>query len=268
MRWRCPAWAAATAGRLEGRRARHRAGKDVHLDMSGNNHAPSGGECVLAIESSQRFLSLAVAVGGRCVVAEQGADKPQAEGLLPTLESCLAEAGVTMADIDAGVYAKGPGSFTSIRLAMGFFAALRSVRDLPVQGLSSLATLARGGYRRNGHERVVACVDARGGEVYLGAYRFGEGVCESLIEDGLHSPGQLGASELPALGELIEDKGVALLGSGWLRYREQIAASLGGLRDIPLADSELNASAIDLLGLSGAMAGDSALGVNYLRAPT
>jgi tRNA threonylcarbamoyladenosine biosynthesis protein TsaB len=76
---------------------------------------------------------------------------------------------------------RGPGAFTGVRLAIAIAQGIALALDRPIVGVSTLAALALQGQG----ERILAAIDARMGEVYLGAF-------ERRI-DGLH----------PLAGELV-----------------------------------------------------------------
>ena len=69
------------------------------------------------------------------------------------------------ADLDAIAFGAGPGSFTGLRIACGIAQGLAFARNLPVLGVSSLEAMAE----ECGAQRVLACLDARMGEVYYSA---------------------------------------------------------------------------------------------------
>jgi tRNA threonylcarbamoyl adenosine modification protein YeaZ len=85
-----------------------------------------------------------------------------AELLTPAIRDALADAGVTLADLDAVVTGLGPGPYTGLRVGVVTAAALADARGLPVIGVCSLDAIGSG-------ERTVV-TDARRKEVYWAAY--------------------------------------------------------------------------------------------------
>lgn len=59
------------------------------------------------------------------------------EVLTPNIVDCLAEAGLTPADLDAVVVGTGPGPFTGLRVGMATGAAFGEALDIPVHGVES-----------------------------------------------------------------------------------------------------------------------------------
>ncbi len=78
------------------------------------------------------------------------------------LERLLRQSGLRAADLEALAFGSGPGSFTGLRIACGIVQGLAFARDLPVLGISSFEAIAE----EAGASRVIACLDARMGEVY------------------------------------------------------------------------------------------------------
>ncbi len=121
---------------------------------------------LLAIETATDVLSIAVLAGDRMLEHSSTAGQRQAELLLSEIDRLLARAGITVRDLDAVAFGAGPGSFTGLRLACGVAQGIAAARALPVLGVSTLAAIAGA----VDAPRVVACLDARMGEVYHAAF--------------------------------------------------------------------------------------------------
>ena len=91
-----------------------------------------------------------------------------AERLTPNVLAALADAALTMADLDAVVVGCGPGPFTGLRAGMATAAAYGHALSIPVHGVCSLDAI---GVRTTGDTLVVT--DARRREVYWARYRDG-----------------------------------------------------------------------------------------------
>jgi tRNA threonylcarbamoyladenosine biosynthesis protein TsaB len=121
---------------------------------------------LLAFETATRRLSVALWQDGESI--ERAAELPNggSERLLPWVHELLAEAGLTLAQIDGIAFGAGPGGFTGLRLACGVAQGLAWGLDLPVMPISTLEALALA----SGEREVWACLDARMNEVYGAAY--------------------------------------------------------------------------------------------------
>ena len=118
-----------------------------------------------AIETSTEWCSVALWLDGELRAIETRAGHRHGELALPMLGELLAQAGLGAADLQAIAFGAGPGSFTGLRIACGIAQGLAFARGLPVCGVSSLEAMAE----ESGAGRVVACLDARMGEVYYAA---------------------------------------------------------------------------------------------------
>ncbi len=94
--------------------------------------------------------------------------RAHAERLTPNVLDALADAGLTMADLDAVVVGCGPGPFTGLRAGMATAAAYGHALGIPVHGVCSLDAI---GVRTTGD--TLAVTDARRREVYWARYRDG-----------------------------------------------------------------------------------------------
>jgi len=118
-----------------------------------------------AVETSTEWCSVALWLDGELRAVERRAGHRHGELVLPMLESLLAGAGARMADLEAVAFGAGPGAFTGLRIACGVAQGIAFARGLPLCGISSLEAMAES----LGAPRVVACLDARMGEVYYAA---------------------------------------------------------------------------------------------------
>ncbi|MDM3977347.1 tRNA (adenosine(37)-N6)-threonylcarbamoyltransferase complex dimerization subunit type 1 TsaB [Mycobacterium marseillense] len=94
--------------------------------------------------------------------------RAHAERLTPNVVAALADAGLTMVDLDAVVVGCGPGPFTGLRAGMATAAAYGHALGIPVYGVCSLDAI---GVQTTGDALVVT--DARRREVYWARYRDG-----------------------------------------------------------------------------------------------
>lgn len=122
---------------------------------------------LLAFETATRRLSVALWQDGALI--ERAGEIPNGGSgqLLPWVRELLAEAGLTLNQIDGIAFGAGPGGFTGLRLACGVAQGLAFGLDLPVLPVSTLEALALA----SGERDAWVCLDARMNEVYAAAYR-------------------------------------------------------------------------------------------------
>ncbi len=151
---------------------------------------PADGLLLLALETATRFASVALLRGGALLaeLTSTGA-RPHSERLLPGVDRVLAAAGVTLAEVGAFAVSIGPGSFTGLRVSVATLKGLAFGDARPVAPVPTLAALAAGAAASPGP--VVACLDARRGEVYAAAWGPGGAALAPLVPEGVFTPGAL-----------------------------------------------------------------------------
>jgi tRNA threonylcarbamoyladenosine biosynthesis protein TsaB len=182
---------------------------------------------VLSLDTSTESCSAALSVGGQITDRYELAPRRHAELILPMVDALLREAGISLRDLDALAFGRGPGAFTGVRIATGVIQGLAFGAEKPVVPVSSLATLAQGvaGGRPAG-TLIMSAFDARMGEVYWGVYRIGEDSLVTLVgEEEVAKPGEVliprGAD--PKAGPLLIG-----VGSGWQTHESALRARCGG----------------------------------------
>ncbi|MGB8436807.1 MAG: tRNA (adenosine(37)-N6)-threonylcarbamoyltransferase complex dimerization subunit type 1 TsaB [Burkholderiales bacterium] len=203
---------------------------------------------VLVIETSSEQLSLALAHAGSVHVFEQIVGNRHAELVLPEIERLLATAGAAIGTLDAVVFGAGPGAFTGLRIACGVAQGLALPRNLPVLGVGTLEALAEGAFAEDpGANRVIACIDARMGEIYHAAYRR-----DARGWEPLNAPELVLPEELP----VPDDGGWVGCGSGFRAHGAALALRCGSHLARVDPDALPHASAMLRLALPRLAAGE------------
>ncbi|MFJ1268065.1 tRNA (adenosine(37)-N6)-threonylcarbamoyltransferase complex dimerization subunit type 1 TsaB [Legionella lytica] len=138
---------------------------------------------LLAIDTSTEQASVAISFGDELLHQEQGAQRTQAQFLLPMIDELLAKANTSMTQLDGIIFGCGPGSFTGLRIACSIAKGLAYANDLGLIPVSSLATIAWGARQQAGHadSAVLAVLDARMHEMYWAYYPPSEYVAEERV---------------------------------------------------------------------------------------
>lgn len=162
------------------------------------------------------MLSVALSMDNRLIERSEFCVNGGSDRLLPWVQQVLAEAGMSLQQLDAIAFGAGPGSFTGLRMACGVAQGLAYGADLPVIPVVTLAALALS----QGSGRILACLDARMKEVYYAAYEVnGDQVKEVLAP--LVCP--------PELLPLPPEKEWRGCGDGFASYADTLATRLGAV---------------------------------------
>jgi tRNA threonylcarbamoyladenosine biosynthesis protein TsaB len=130
---------------------------------------------LLGLSTAENECSLALVEDGLLVCEELWTAKlTHSRRLLGMIGHMLEKrAGITIDAVDGFVAAKGPGSFTGLRIGISVAKALAFAGQKPAAGISSLDGI---GFRFAWSSiPVCAMMDARRGEVYCAVYRFEKG---------------------------------------------------------------------------------------------
>ena len=169
---------------------------------------------LLAFDTSTEYCSVAVSVDGR-VLERSEAGNRHAERILSMVDALLAESGVSLKQLDAIAFGRGPGSFTGLRIGAGVAQGLAFGAERAVVPVSSLAALAQG----VDAPRVLAALDARMNQVYWGAFiRNAEGLMQPAGEECVSSPSDV---PVPAGENWIG------AGPGWAAYEAALNKRCG-----------------------------------------
>ena len=160
---------------------------------------------ILAIESSAKAASCAVTEDGNLLAQYfQKSALTHSRTLLAMTEHMLSDLDMKISDIDGIAVARGPGSFTGVRIGVAAAKGLAWGADKPVCGVSTLEAMA---YHLSDREGLICPVmDARRSQVYNALF---EGkTLKRLVPDR--------AIALEELAEEIKNSGktVYLVGDG------------------------------------------------------
>ena len=129
---------------------------------------------ILCIETSTDVCSVALSVAGQCVKEINTEDKRQhSSALVPNIEKCLKEYGISVRDLSAVAIGMGPGSYTGLRIgastAKGICFATKC-RFIAISSLQGLAYPFFSNLHARDHKYVMPTIDARRMEVYAAVY--------------------------------------------------------------------------------------------------
>ncbi len=129
------------------------------------------------LDTSFTHLRVGLAKGGKIIAS---LDKPafmrQSEEMIPTLGRLMEETKTGRSDIDSIIVARGPGSYTGVRIAMTAAKVMALALGKPLYLVSSLATL------REGEKKTAIMMDARAKRSYFAVYEGKKAIVEDCIK--------------------------------------------------------------------------------------
>jgi len=144
---------------------------------------------ILAFDTSNKTMSVALSEGS-LVRAEKTVNikRNHSVQLMPTIEELTNEIGWDIKTVDRIIVAKGPGSYTGVRIAVTVAKTLAWTIPCELVGISSLKTLAMNANIKP-NQLVSAVFDARRENIYTGLYRMNaEGLLDEVEpETHMHS---------------------------------------------------------------------------------
>lgn len=196
---------------------------------------------LLAIDTATSFASVAV-VGfdhgaARALATVEVETDRHSERLLPAIEHALATARCALDELDAVAVGAGPGSFTGLRIGLATAKGIAFAAGKPLWMASSLQALAWDLAATASAEVLVAALDARRDEIYVGVFeRRGAGVV-ALAPERVVPPGELaailaactdGERAVEIAGDAITVYGGALACPPHVRLRADVRATPSG----------------------------------------
>ncbi|MGL4716177.1 MAG: tRNA (adenosine(37)-N6)-threonylcarbamoyltransferase complex dimerization subunit type 1 TsaB [Aeromonas sp.] len=171
---------------------------------------------ILAVDTATEACSTALMVGDKVFSRWEEAPRDHTRKILPMVQSVLDEAGISLSELDAIAFGRGPGSFTGVRIGISAAQGLAFGAGVPLIGVSTLAAMAQGAYRLDGAEQVLTAIDARMNEVYFGRYELIDGRMQLVGDEVVSDPAAL----VDARGKQAGP--VACVGTGFETYGETL----------------------------------------------
>jgi tRNA threonylcarbamoyladenosine biosynthesis protein TsaB len=157
----------------------------------------------LALDASAGPASVALCIDGVCVQSRRIDRQGSAELLAPTVQECLASAGLHARELTDVIVGGGPGSFTGLRVAAAFAKGLVRGANATLHAVPSLA-LTVGSLPEPAAGEYIAVLDALRGEW------FAQSLCRG--RDGAWTAGAMTREPIVAIRERAESTGAQLIG--------------------------------------------------------
>ena len=214
---------------------------------------------LLVIDTSNHVLGVAIMKNDQVIgQIMTNLTKNHSVRLMPAIDKLMAEVGMRVEELDRIAVAKGPGSYTGVRIGLTTAKTLAWALGTPVVGVSSLEALSYQGRFFDGF--VCPFFDARRGLVYTGIYEWEGGNITNPVPD----------QNTPFVNILedLKEKGkpVLFLSPDISAFKEQIIEALGELAVIPEGPYHItNQAHLGLASITMEPDNIHGLAPNYLR---
>lgn len=143
----------------------------------------------LAFDTSTETLSVGVALGDRLWLHTGPGAAQASSTLIPSILALLEQAGLSLRDLDAIVFGRGPGSFTGLRTACAVAQGLAFGSNRPVLAIDTLQAVAEAARHAQPEATCISAVlDARMNEVYVQHFRVEGSHLQALDDCQLCAP--------------------------------------------------------------------------------
>lgn len=174
----------------------------------------------LAIDTSNQTLAVAVVDGQEVLGQSQTmAIKNHSTELMPAIDGLMQAVGMAPKELEQIVVAKGPGSYTGLRIGVTTAKTLAQTLNIPLIGVSSLKAVAANCVGVS--QVIVPLFDARRQNVYAGAYQWHNGTLEKRIKDQ-----HISLSELLTQLKAVDGQEVLFVGADTIKFEDMIEAEL------------------------------------------
>jgi tRNA threonylcarbamoyladenosine biosynthesis protein TsaB len=224
---------------------------------------------ILALDTATENCSAALLIDGNVHAREIEMERGHAERILPMIDDLLSQAHISLSDLDAIAFGRGPGSFTGVRLAATVTQGLAFGASLGVVPISNLQAVAQRAFEElaaaesassgaaagasDAHAmppatatkvlaeqpidtfppaRVLVCNDARMHEVYWGCFeRAPDGLARLEGEEHVTKPAEV---------RLPQAWSTALpAGRGFIAYGAALSTAIPSMTRVPAQASPL-----------------------------
>jgi len=175
---------------------------------------------ILALDTATENCSAALLIDTIVQTREVETERGHADRILTMVDELLEKAGITLHDLNAIAFGRGPGSFTGVRLGTTVTQGLAFGAGLGVVPVSDLQAVAQRALDEDPtRTRILVCNDARMVEVYWACYeRGGDGLASLTGEEHVTKPSEV---KLPPSWPTATPAG-----RGFIAYADALRAAL------------------------------------------
>jgi len=176
---------------------------------------------ILSIDTSSEACSASLNIDGELVTQYQLAPQKHSSLILPMCDELLSQCELTLTQLDAVAFGRGPGSFTGLRIAAGVVQGIAFGADLPVIKVSTLAALAQqikpDPKLETQSIKIIAAIDARMQEIYCCVYTIKNGQVDATMDETINAPDDVNFKNILSANDTVFG-----IGTGWREYKDSL----------------------------------------------
>ena len=155
---------------------------------------PTRSSALLALDTATERMSIALCVGDSEWMHEAAGGGGASAALLPAILALFARARITVHELDAIAFGRGPGAFTGVRTACSVVQGLAFGANKAVLPLDTLLAVAEDAREQCAFTDVWVAMDARMDEIYAAHYAHADARWHMLSAPALYTIDRLNAS--------------------------------------------------------------------------
>jgi tRNA threonylcarbamoyladenosine biosynthesis protein TsaB len=167
---------------------------------------------LLAFDTATEYMSIALSARGQVWGHDAPGGAQASATLIPAIMALLAEAGVTLRELDAIAFGRGPGAFTGLRTACSVAQGLAFGAGKPVLPIDTLLAVAEDARSERAPHSVWVAMDARMNEIYAAHYLFDGEHWQTRVAPLLATPAALNLRWQSEPPEVVAGTALAVFG--------------------------------------------------------
>lgn len=190
---------------------------------------------ILSVSCSDQLLSVSLNIDGEIRSAQIFSNRDHNHHILNFVDRLVAGAQISLQQIDAVAYGRGPGSYTGLRIAAGVAQGLGFGADVPAVAVSTMAAIAQ----KFSPNKVFVAIDAKKDRLFVGQYaRNADGIAELVGDEQLTTIAEISLSGTNWFGA----------GDGWDQHAKELERRFRNQIDGWEPDQQPHANEIAILG--------------------
>lgn len=173
---------------------------------------------ILAIDTSSEYLAIGLSYQGNVSHILEKVGNKQSNFIIPKIQEILQQRVISLEDIDAIAYNRGPGSFTGLRIGLSVAMGMAAANNIKLIPIDSFAIYAQSVKNLLHEENILVGIDARLNQIYYaGVYT---NTFEYFIQPQVSNPHEIH----------IDNNNLVCIGGGFKEYYSLLPDSIKKLK--------------------------------------